>query len=120
MIGRLWHRQPVALIGFVLALAVAGFFAWRFVDRAIYWSDSAHIHQAPQPWMTLGYVARSWLVDPHDLATALNLDPGAQRGRRLEEIAADQGVPVQEVIDRLNARLAQETLSPPPPEPTRP
>lgn len=110
---RLFRRQPIATTAFVLALALAAFFGWRFVDRAIYWSDPTHIHQTPAPWMTLGYLGRSWHVDPRELAAALALDPDARRGRRLEEIAADQGVPVADVIARLNARLAQETTRAP-------
>lgn len=120
MIGRLWRRAPVALVGFALALALSLFFGWRMVDRAIYWSDPAHIHQTPEPWMTLGYIGQSWHVDPHDLAVALALDPEARRGRRLSEIAADQGVPVEVVIDRLSARLSRETTRLPPPGAPRP
>lgn len=112
---RLWRRQPIATTAFVLALVLALFFGVRLVSRAIYWSDPAHIHQPPEAWMTLGYLGRSWHVDPAELAAVLDLDPAARRGRRLEEIAADQGVPVQTVIDRLTARLALETPRLPPP-----
>ncbi|MDO5657735.1 MAG: hypothetical protein Q4G36_05380 [Paracoccus sp. (in: a-proteobacteria)] len=106
---RIVAANPLAAIALVLALALSGFFGWRLVDRALYWSDPAHIHQPPAPWMTIGYLARSWHIAPDELAQALDLPPDHPRRRNFAEIAAEQGVPVSDVLNRLSARLAQET-----------
>lgn len=110
MIGRVFRANRLLAVALVLAVALSGFFGWRLVDRALYWSDPAHIHQRPAPWMTIGYLSRSWHMPPSELAQALDLPPDHPRGRNFSEIAADQGVPVSDVLDRLSARLAQESL----------
>ncbi|MDO5529501.1 MAG: hypothetical protein Q4F71_08865 [Paracoccus sp. (in: a-proteobacteria)] len=122
MIGRVLRGQRLLALAFVAAMLLTLGLGWRLVDRAIYWSDPAHLHQTPAPWMTVGYLARSWHIAPEELAEALDLPPERRRGRSFAEIAAMQGVPVSEVMARLNARLAEETIraekgrSPPPPE----
>lgn len=110
MIGRVFKANRLLAVALVLAVALSGFFGWRLVDRALYWSDPAHIHQPPAPWMTIGYLSRSWHIPPDELARALDLPPDHQRRRNFAEIAADQGVPVSDVLERLSARLAQEAL----------
>lgn len=107
MIGRLWRDNRLALIGFCMALTLVAFFAVRLVVQTIYWSNPAHIHQMPEGWMTPGYVERSWHMPPRALAGVLDITPGpGQRGRTLAEIAADQGIPLDELMARLNDHLS--------------
>ena len=63
----LWRQRPYLVSAFLLACAVTLFFAVRFVTQAIYWSDPAHQNQTVEGWMTVGYIAKSWQVDPHQL-----------------------------------------------------
>jgi hypothetical protein len=103
----LWLHRRVSLIAFVAACLLAGVFLFRFAVATVYWSDVSHLEQVPAPWMTPGYVARSWNVDPHEVATALGLDPDAPpRGRTLADIAEAQGVPTDVLIGELTTYLS--------------
>lgn len=103
----LWRHRRLSLIAFAIAVALALFFSMRLALAAIYWSDPEHLRQQPGPWMTPGYIARSWEISPKEVAEALGLDPRAPpRGRTIEDIAAAQGRPVGDVIDDLADFLA--------------
>ena len=104
----LWQHRRLTLLAFIAASLLAMFFALRLVVAAVYWSDPVHLEQAPDGWMTTGYVARSWQVDPKDVAQALGLDPETHaRGVTLEDIAEAQGRPLVDLIADLAAYLAE-------------
>lgn len=92
--------------GLVLALVLAGAFALRTVSAALYWADPAHRDQTIEGWMPPRYVARSWDVPPDVVAEALGLVSGEAGRRNLEQIARDQGVPVEALIERLTLSIA--------------
>lgn len=102
----LWRARPVLTTAFLLACAVTLFFAGRLVVYTAYWST--HRELPVEPWMTVGYVARSWGLDPRALDAAAGLPPPGERGRPkpLAEIARDRGVPVAEVIAEVRAAIA--------------
>lgn len=102
----LWRARPVLTTAFLLACAVTLFFAGRLVVYTAYWST--HRELPVEPWMTVGYVARSWGLDPRALDAAAGLPPPEERGRPkpLAEIARDRGVPVAEVIAEVRAAIA--------------
>lgn len=100
------RRHPFVVAAFVLALVLSLYFIGRITYRAVYWSQ--HREQPVAGWMTLGYVGRSWGVDPRDLHARAGL-PVPDRGNplTLEEIARDQGVPASEIIALVEATLAE-------------
>lgn len=104
---RLVRQRPLLVAAFLLATALTLFFSTRLVVRAVYWSDPAHHNEAVQDWMTVGYIARSWRVDPRELDAAAGLPLPEVKGRPqpLVEIARDRGVPVAEVIAEVEAAL---------------
>lgn len=102
----LWRRHPILTLAFGVAVALSVFFATRLVGRMIYWSDPAHQNQSIEGWMTPGYIARSWGVEP----AALGLP--VVRGQPLVEIAKDQGVPLDVMIAQLTQALAQLKTAP--------
>ena len=61
---KLWRSRPFATTGFLLAAAVTLFFVIRITASAIYWHNPAHHNESVKPWMTFGYFARSWQIDP--------------------------------------------------------
>lgn len=101
----LWKARPWLTSAFVLACAVTLFFGGRFVAYSVYWAT--HQEVPVEPWMTVGYVARSWGLDPRELDAAAGLPLPEVKGRPqpLSEIAADRGVPVAELIAEVEAAV---------------
>ena len=90
---------------FLLALAATLFFSVRTVVFIVYWADPAHQEQGIQGWMTPGYVAHSWNI-PQDLMRE-TLGPSLKGSRpSLKDIAAQQGIPLSELIARIEAMIA--------------
>jgi hypothetical protein len=98
------RRHPKLFAAFVLALVLALFFAGRIVVRAVYWSQ--HREEAVAPWMTVGYVGRSWRLDPRAIDAEAGLPLPEGRPLTLEQIAASRGVPVAQVIAEVEAAIA--------------
>jgi hypothetical protein len=102
---RLWHRHPFLIAAFAIALALSLFFAGRIVFRAVYWSQ--HREVQVQPWMTVGYVGRSWGLDPRQIDAAAGLASlVAGRPSTLEQIAEARGVPADVVVAGVEAAIA--------------
>ncbi len=101
----LWRARPALTSAFLLACAVTLFFAGRFVFQTAYWAT--HQDEPIRPWMTVGYVAKSWDLDPRklDAVAAMPLPEAKGRPQPLSEIAADRGVPVEDVIDDVEAAI---------------
>jgi hypothetical protein len=110
-------RQWVAVVAFLLAVFAAGFFAFRTVRHAIYWSQ--HKDETIRPWMSVPYVSRSYRVPPHVLYQAIGLQPAPRDRRPLREIAHEQNRPVAVLILELQKAITAERLQrhPPPPPP---
>jgi hypothetical protein len=102
---RLWRSRPILTTAFFLACALTLFFAVRFVVQAVYWSS--HQEEPVQPWMTVGYVARSWGLDPREIDGLAGLPTPDVKGHSqpLAEIAKDRGVPVETVIDAVESAV---------------
>lgn len=96
----LFRRHPV--LAALLAVALVGllWFGGRFVSQVIYFSDPAHRNEALAPWMSPGYVGRSWGLPPEVIRDVMNLSP-AQRGRTVAEVAARLGVTLPELEQRI-------------------
>jgi hypothetical protein len=104
----LWRARPWLTSAFLLACALTLFFAVRFTVQTIYFA--AHQDEEIQPWMTVGYIARSWDLNGREIDALAGLPLPEVKGRPqpLSEIAADRGVPVSEVIAEVE--VAIETL----------
>lgn len=61
-----------------------------------------------RPWMTVGYIARSWDLNGRELDALAGLPLPEKKGRPqpLTEIALDRGVPVAEIIARVETAIA--------------
>lgn len=104
---QLWRARPILTSAFVLAAALMVFFAGRIAVRTLYWANPAHHNQTLAPWMTVGYIARSWDVKPTDLDALAKLPPPTIKGhpQPLIEIARDRGVPTAQLITEVQAAL---------------
>ena len=110
----LWSRHRLLTLAFLLALAVTLSFAVR---------SALHMPFGPPPtdppiegWMTPRLVSHGWHLPPEVMAAALGLTPGEGRGRTLDEIARDQGVPVADLVARIEAAAAAFRAEHPPPQ----
>lgn len=101
----LWRLRPWLTSAFLLACALTLFFTVRFTLQTVYWAN--HQDEKVQPWMTVGYVARSWGLDGRriDALASLPLPEVKGRPQPLSEIARDRGVPVEEVIEDVEAAI---------------
>ncbi len=101
------RRHPILTLTFALALVLTLFFAVRFTVQVVYWSNPDHRNQQVQPWMTVGYIGKSWGLPAREIDAMAGLPP-PQRGRpaSLQQIARDRGVPVAEVIAQVESALA--------------
>ena len=113
MIARLWRSHRLALIAFVVAALVSLVLAGRTVAFYVYWADSGHIEQPVESWMTVGYVARSWKVDPDLLRAVLDLDAGDRRP--IGRIARDLGIAETELLAKIDAAIAEARAGSPRP-----
>lgn len=113
---RLWRRQRILTSAFLLALALAIFFAGRTIFFVVYWSDPARQDLPPEPWMTIGYVAHSWHVPVEKLARDLDLPPPPKDGPRpsLERLADERDQSFEEFKADIEASLAQLRREGPP------
>jgi hypothetical protein len=98
-----WKEHRIATLVFGTAVAVAVIFAVRLVAFWIFWANPAHRKMAPEGWMTPGYVAMSWDVPREVVGEALGLEAGKRRA--LEDIAAERGVHLSDLIADLQAAL---------------
>jgi hypothetical protein len=104
-LATLWRARPWLTSAFLMACALALFFAVRLTVQTVYWAN--HQDETVQPWMTVGYIARSWDLDGRkiDALAGLPLPEAKGRPQPLSEIAADRGVPVASIIDDVEAAI---------------
>jgi hypothetical protein len=102
---QLWRQRPVLTSAFLLACAMTLFFTGFTIYRAVYWSN--HREEPVSAWMTVGYVGRSWGLDPRELDAVAGLPLPVERGHplTLAEIARDRGVPVSDIIAEVEAAI---------------
>jgi hypothetical protein len=100
----IWREHRVLALALAVAVAVTLALGARFVAKTVYWSQ--HREARIEDWMTLGYVGRSWSVEPETLAAAAGVEPGAARGRTLAEIARASGEDPAALRARIEAAVA--------------
>jgi hypothetical protein len=100
-----WRARPALTSAFLLACAVTLFFAGSFAYHTVYWAT--HQNEPVRPWMTVGYVARSWDLDGREIDALAGLPMPEVKGhpQTLREIADDRGVPVATVIAEVEAAV---------------
>ena len=102
MIRRIWQRNPILTLAFLLALGGSLFFATRAVNMAIVLANRAEKPVAG--WMTPRYIAQSYGLDRDDLGRILaSVDDREDARRPLYTLAADEGVPVADLIAAIQA-----------------
>ncbi len=103
MLKNNFRRHPFLMSALALALVLTIVFAIRFAMDAVYWSR--HHEQTIRPWMTVGYIGRSWDLKPNKIDEAGGLPKPEHHPLTLAEIARQRGVPVSEVIEQVEAAI---------------
>jgi hypothetical protein len=96
-------RQWTMLVIFALVVTVTGLFAVRTVRRAIYWRQ--HRDEPIREWMSVPYVAHSHRVPPPVLYEALGIPHPPHDRRPLKQIAHEQNVAVEQIIETLQRAI---------------
>ncbi|WP_342071231.1 hypothetical protein [Yoonia algicola] len=103
----LWTHNRLPFLAFVAILVLTCFFGMRTVSQSIYWADPARQNQTLAEWMTPRYVARSYAIPPEVVKAAWGLDAdGPLRRASLETIAAEIGLPLEEMERRVTEAAA--------------
>ena len=105
------ETHPYALTGFVLCAAITLFFLFHIISSAIYWSNPAHHDEAVKPWMTVGYIAKSWHLDPVKIDDLTKFPRPDEVGHpvTMQEIARIRGIPLADVIRQAQTAVAALT-----------
>lgn len=103
MIRRIWQRNPLLSLAFLLAVTASLFFAWRAVDMALILTNRAEKPVAG--WMTPRYIARSYGLDRDDLAAVLSTADGEDARQPLHSLAREQDVPLTDMIRAVQALI---------------
>lgn len=103
MIRRLWRKSPALTLAFALALAATVFFTGRAIMFAVTLSYRAELPVSG--WMTPRYIARTYGIDRDDLKDILDTADRDDLRQPLYTIAREQGVPVTDLIDAVQAAV---------------
>ena len=95
-------HHPRLFWGAILAGVAACVFAAKLIIFTIYWMDPDHRLQQPEPWMTPGYIARSYDLNPQQVVNFLELPEHFDRPMTLENIATQQGRNLDAMMSDLN------------------
>ncbi len=101
MIRRIWRKNPILTLAFLLALGASAFFAGRAVNMTIVLANRADKPVAG--WMTPRYIARSYGLEREDLGTILAIRDGDDARQPLYSLAQEQSVPVADLIAAIQA-----------------
>lgn len=110
---RIWAAAPVATVVLVVALSASLVFGVRTIGNWVYWSDPEHIDQPIAGWMTPRYVAYSWDVPRPVMIEALDMGDENPERRNLKRLAEAQGIPLQELIARIETAIKEHRLTVP-------
>lgn len=99
------RRHPLLVGALSLAIIVTLFFGVRFVMHAVYWE--AHTREPVAGWMTVGYVGKSWNINPRKIDELAGLPQPDGHPMTLNEIAEERGVPVADIIAEVEAAVAE-------------
>ncbi len=98
------RRTVLLAVGLVLAIALTFVFGYRAGRQArrIRWEN-----EPIRSWMSIPFIAHAHHVAPDILYHAIGVTPQPKDHRPLRRIAREQKRPVQQIMQDLNAAIAQ-------------
>ena len=107
------RRHPWLTSALALAVVLTLFFAGRFVIGAVYWAQ--HQQEPIRGWMTVGYIGKSWNLDPREIDAVAGFPLPQGHPLTLEEIARQRNAPVADIIAQAEAAVAKLQAADPQP-----
>lgn len=102
----LWHVAPVATALLSISIILLLVFTLRLTMFFLRPPQPKDV--TIEPWMTPGFVAHSWHIPPDVMAAVLQIDPGkGGRMQNLDHLAAERGIPVEELIQRIEDAISE-------------
>jgi len=95
-------HHPRLFCGAILAGAAACMFFMKLILFTMYWMDPNHRLQPPEPWMTPGYIARSYDLNPQQIAEFLQLGNDREHPITIAQIANQQGRDIETLLSDLH------------------
>lgn len=87
----------IVLTVFAASSLAAAWFAINFLLNVIYFNDPRHQDEALKAWMTPRYVVMSYDLPRQVVADVLALPEGGPQGRKMDEIAKDMDLTLDEL-----------------------
>ena len=100
-----WKAAPIAVAILAISLAAAGFFGFQLVNHMMRMAPPRDV--AIEAWMTPRFVAHSWRVPRPVITEALEFESEFGRPPNLQMIAAERGVPVEQLIIEVETAIAE-------------
>jgi hypothetical protein len=100
------RSHPVIASVMALALVAALAFGGLAISRALSFRDLP-TDPPIAGWMTPAFVARSWQLPPEMMMQAIDGSPGEGRRLTLDAIAAERGLPLADLVTRIEEAIAE-------------
>lgn len=100
-----WAQHRLLLLSFAATLAITLFFLIRAISETLYWANPAHQDVEIRSWMTPGYIAKSYQLEPHFLFDAIPYVPIPGEPRSLRQISDETGRSVEELASVITAAI---------------
>ena len=103
----LWQNHRLLLIGFAFFTLLTLAFLMKFVVSVIYFANNRDV--AIEPWMPIGYIARSYEVDSDWLAAQTELPDGYFRPREsIKDAAKEAGISFEDMRARILSAIEEQ------------
>jgi len=103
---RLWQRHRLLLLAFGLALGLTLVFAVRAVMFTPPWPGAEFADRPVEGWMTPRFIVHAYGLPPEVVAEILAMPPHSDPHLPLAELARSRGLPLDALLDPLNAAIA--------------
>ncbi len=98
------RKNLILVAGFALVLGATVFFGLGALDHARDYRG-APVDRDVKPWMTTRYIAHTWNL-PREVMSGLGFERTPDGPRPLRKIAAERGIPVEDLIVEVEAAIA--------------
>jgi hypothetical protein len=108
VVPRPWLRSLLLVTGFFLAITATFFFSYRAsrTARHVRWQN-----EPIQPWMSVPFVAHTHHAREELLFGAIHVEPNPRDHRPIRDIARAEHVPVNRLIQDLQAAIEKPPVT---------